>query len=207
MTDAEPPTSTGANGSAPGGSPNGSPRGKQPSVRYPPKTRLAIVVVLAIGIGALVVAGLTTQTGDDDGQLAVTGTDADADTGAGAGADADAGAGADAGATASTVANGVEARSPGRGAEALAQDAIEIDLASGWTGEAMTLEPRAGDAIVVPDDQLAVTELDAVRFTPGPDQVIERLPSGPLCVRVTIWNQIEGRPATERVESWCFDVT
>ncbi|MDZ7675147.1 MAG: hypothetical protein U5K30_08785 [Acidimicrobiales bacterium] len=170
-------------------SPNGSDGStkKKSSVSYPLKTRVAIVVVLAIGIGALVLAGLSTETGGEDDGPAVSG-------------------GEEPQATGSTLANGVEGRSPGRGTEALAQESIRLDLVSSWTGE-LTLRPESGPEIPIPDDQLEITELAELVFTPGENKAVERLPNGRICVRATIWDQVQGRAASERVESWCFDVT
>ena len=109
-------------------------------------------------------------------------------------------------ATQSTISNGVERLRPGRGTEAFAQESIEIDMAPGWRGE-LVLQPGSGDAIPLPDDEVEFTSLNQLIYQPGPGKAIERLPSGQVCVRATIWDQVRGRTASERVESWCFDVT
>lgn len=105
-----------------------------------------------------------------------------------------------------TVANGVERLHPARGTQAFAQESIAIDLSVGWRGE-LVLQPDSGGAIPLPEDEVEFTSLNELIFEPGPGKTIERLPSGRVCVRATIWDQVRGRSATERVESWCFDVT
>lgn len=154
-------------------------------VSYPLRTKIVIVAVLFVAIGGFVWAGMRTDTDIDD-DVAVTGTDPVA--------------------TPSTISNGVESVSPRRGAEAFAQQEIVIDLSPGWRGE-LVLQPDSGDAIPLPEDEIEFTSLDELIYTPDQGKTIERLPSGQLCVRATIWDQVRGRPATERVESWCFDVT
>ncbi len=162
---------------------------KNPGVSYPLRTKVVIVVVLLVSIGGFVLAGLRTNTDNDDG-VAVTGTETSGSESV----------------TPSTISNGVESIRPGRGTEAFAQQSIEIDLSPGWRGE-LVIQPDSGAAIALPDDQVEFTSLNQVIFEPGEGKVIERLPSGDVCVRATIWDQVRGRSATERVETWCFDVT
>lgn len=158
---------------------------ERPNVSYPLRTKLTIVVVLAVAVGGFVLAGLRTDTDTDDG-VTVTGDEPQV--------------------TQVTIANGVEAIRPGRGTEVFAQERIEIDLLPGWKGE-LVLQPASGDAIPLPEDETEFTSLNQVIYVPGPDKAIERLPSGRVCVRATIWDQVRGRANSERVESWCFDVT
>lgn len=150
---------------------------------YPLRTKIAIVVVLAVAIGGFVLAGLSAQTGTD-ADVTVSGTPGEIVS------DAD----------------GVEIRIPADGSEILAQQPFGIDLAPGWTGE-LVLLPSNGPAIPIPEDELTITpELDQFLYFPLPGQTIERLPGGTNCVRATIWDQVRGRAASERVESWCFGV-
>lgn len=160
------------------------------SVRYSPRTRVAIVVILVFGIGAFVIAGLSAQT-DVTEDAAVSG---EGDEGGGGSA------------TPSTIANGVQSLDPGRGTEAFAQERVVIDLAPGWTGE-LAFRSGPNDAVPLPSDEVEVTELDELIYQPGAGKTFERLPTGRLCVEATIWDQVRGREASERLETWCFDVT
>ena len=144
-----------------------------------------IVVVLFVAIGGFVLAGFSADTDGGD-EIAVSGQEPTP--------------------TQDTISNGVERLRPGRGTEAFAQESIELDLAPGWRGE-LVLQPNSGDAIPLPEDEVEFTSLNQLIFEPGPGKTIERLPSGDVCVRATIWDQVRGRAASERVESWCFDVT
>lgn len=163
------------------------------SIAYPRRTKVIIVVVLIIGIGGFVAAGLTAET-DVPEEAQVSGEGADS------------GSDGDDGDTVSTIANGVESLSPGRGDQAFAQERVTIDLAPGWTGE-LAFRSGSADAVPLPDDEVEVTELDELIFQPGEGKTFERLPTGRLCVEATIWDQVRGRSSTERVETWCFQVT
>ena len=158
---------------------------RKANVSYPLRTRIVIVAVLVVAIGGFVVAGFSADTDGED-EVALSGQEPTA--------------------TQSTISNGVERLRPGRGTEAFAQESIEIDMAPGWRGE-LVLQPGSGDAIPLPDDEVEFTSLNQLIYQPGPGKAIERLPSGQVCVRATIWDQVRGRTASERVESWCFDVT
>lgn len=158
---------------------------KRPNVSYPLRTKIVIVAVLAVAVGGFVLAGLQTDTDPEDG-ITISGDDPEI--------------------TQPTIANGVEAIRPGRGTEVFAQERIELDLSPGWRGE-LVLQPDSGAAIALPEDETEFTSLNQVIYQPGEGKTIERLPSGRVCVRATIWDQVRGRPNTERVESWCFDVT
>lgn len=158
---------------------------RPPTVRYPARTKAIIVVVLALAIGGFVLAGFSAETeAPETPELS----------------------GGPSTAVPSTIANGVELLDPGRGDQVLAQERVRIDLVAGWTGE-LVLQPSAGEAIPIPADEIEITALDELIFVPGDGKVVERLPNGRLCVRATIWNQARGRSASERVETWCFDVT
>lgn len=158
---------------------------RKPDLSYPLRTKIVIVVVLFVAIGGFVLAGFSADTDGGD-EIALSGQEPTA--------------------TQSTISNGVERLRPGRGTEAFAQESIELDLAPGWRGE-LVLQPGSGDAIPLPDEEVEFTSLNQLIYEPGPDKTIERLPSGQVCVRATIWDQVRGRAASERVESWCFDVT
>lgn len=160
------------------------------SIRYSPRTRIAIVLVLVLGIGAFVVAGLTAQT-DTPEEATVSGNGVDAAGG---------------GPSQATIANGVESIDPGRGTEAFAQETVTIDLAPGWTGE-LAFRSGPNEAVPLPADEVQVTELAELIYQPAEGKTFDRLPTGRLCVEATIWDQVRGRSSTERVETWCFDVT
>lgn len=170
--------------------------GATPSFNYPARTKIIVALVLAVAIGGFVLAGLSAETGTGD-EVVVTG-DGGGDGGGGDG-------GEQPGAT-SRDADGVIEVHPPDGTEALAQERIRIQLSAGWTGE-LTLLPASGAAIPLPDDEVERTALNELIFVPGEGRVIERLPAGRNCVRATIWDQVEGRAATERLHDWCFDVT
>lgn len=160
---------------------------RQGPVGYPVRTKLVIVVVVACVAAAFAVAVMAADTDTDD-PVALSG-----DTGTST-------------AVAVTIAPGIEQRLPRDGAEVLAQERIELDLAAGWTGE-LVIQPRSGAAIPIPGDQVEQTPLDQLIFEPGDDKVLDRLPNGGVCVEATIWDRVRGRAASERVDTWCFDVT
>lgn len=164
------------------------------SFSYPARTKLIVAVVAALAIGAFVLAGMSADTENAD-EIALSGP--------GAGTNSD---GGETAAQAQRDPDGVIQLQPRDGAEALAQERIRIQLSAGWTGE-LTLLPSSGAAIPLPADQIDVTALNELIFVPGDGQAIDRLPPGRNCVRATIWDQVEGREATERLEAWCFDVT
>ncbi|MGK2927952.1 MAG: hypothetical protein ACSLFO_00060 [Acidimicrobiales bacterium] len=163
---------------------------------YPARTKLIIAVVAAVAIGAFVLAGMSADTENAD-DIALSGP--------GAGT-SDRGDGGNSATQAQRDPDGVIQLQPRDGTEALAQERIRIQLSAGWTGE-LTLLPSSGAAIPLPADQIDVTPLNELIFVPGDGQAIDRLPPGRNCVRATIWDQVEGREATERLEAWCFDVT
>lgn len=149
---------------------------------YPTRTKVVIVVVLAVAVAALVLGYFAT-----------------ADRG---GTDAPVSGTADAG---ERVRGGVEALLPRDGAEILGQERIGIDLAPGWTGDLLLL-PGNGQATTLPEDELERDELNRITYLPGPGRTVERL-SGDYCLAATIWDQVEGREATQRTVNWCFSAT
>lgn len=153
------------------------------ALKYPTRTKVAVVAVLAVAISLLVIAGLSTAEGEDPG-LAVTGGDGEAVTAAN---------------------TGVERTFPRDGAEVLGQERIGIDLAPGWTGE-LVLVKEGGEAVTLPEDELQRDDLNQITYQPGPDATVERL-SGDYCLAATIWDQARGREASQRVETWCFSAT
>lgn len=164
-------------------SPTPAPQG----LSYPTRTKVIIAVVLTVAIAAIVLAYLSTAQ-DGDGGVSVTGAD-------GLQAEGDAGG----------VRNGVERTFPRDGAEILGQERIGVDLAPSWTGE-LVLVAQGGEALTLPEDELERNELNQITYQPGPGRTIERL-SGDYCLVATIWDQVEGREQTQRVENWCFSAT
>jgi hypothetical protein len=163
-------------------SPSPAPQG----LSYPTRTKVIIAVVLAVAIAALVLAYVTTVEGDDGG-VSVTGADGLQGT-------------------AERDPSGVEALIPPPDSEILGQETIGIDLVAGWTGE-LTLLPGNGVATTLSPDELdRDAALNRITYQPGPDKAIERL-SGDYCLVATIWDQVEGREQTQRVENWCFSAT
>lgn len=164
-------------------SPSPAPR----AVSYPTRTKVVIAVVLAVAIAAIVVAYLSTVEGGDS-DVTVTGP------GGQVGQD-----------TAERDPSGVEALIPADGAEILGQEAIGIDLVPGWTGE-LTLLPGNGVATTLPEDEVERDGLNRITYQPGPGKAIERL-TGDYCLVATIWDRVEGRDQTQRIENWCFSAT
>jgi hypothetical protein len=156
------------------------------SFTYPTRTKVIIAVVVAIAIGGFVLAGMSADTDNAD-DIALSG-------GGGSGGQVE------------RDADGVIRTSPRDKAQALAQEELRIQLSAGWTGELILL-PSSGAAIPLPDDEVEKTALNELVYVPEEGRTVERLPSGRSCVRATIWDQVEGRDASERVYSWCFDVT
>lgn len=152
------------------------------AARYPLRTWIIIVAVVALAGGAFVLGGRAADTDNSD-SVSVSGSPGQA-----------------------IGSDGVDAVVPGNGAQALSQQTFGIDLADGWAGE-LTLQPPDGGAIFIPPDQLERSALNELVFQPGPGKVITSLPTGNNCVRATIWSLVRGRDNSERVESWCFRVT
>ena len=158
-------------------------RPRPAGLAYPTRTKVIVVVVLALAIGGFVLAGLTTAQDDDPG-FTVSGVPGQQQSGT----------------------NGIEALFPRPDAEVLGQQRFGIDLSPGWTGELLLLPP-SGPAIPLPEDELIlVPELDQIFYQPGDGKAVERLEGDRFCVAATIWDQVRGREGTERTESWCFNV-
>jgi hypothetical protein len=162
-----------------------SPTPGPPGLSYPTRTKVIIAVVLAVAIAAIVLAYLSTVERDDSA-VSVTGADGVQDMG-------------------SRDPSGVEQLIPPPGSEILGQELIGIDLVPGWTGE-LTLLPGNGVATTLPEDELKRDALNRITYQPRPGRTIERL-SGDYCLVATIWDQVEGREQTQRVENWCFSAT
>ena len=103
----------------------------------------------------------------------------------------------------------IEARFPPEGAIALNGDLIGVDLVTGYEGRLVV------GGIPIPDDQVNCIDcpatptgpdpLNRVLFRPGPGQVIESLPTGPLCAVAIIWPTAAG-PSASSEARWCFRV-
>lgn len=148
-----------------------------PPVLGPPPSslryRLAVTAALIVAALALIAGIRATDTGEDDT------------------------------ATVNGRPDVVERVVPRRGAEALQQTEIGIDLAPGYEGS-LSLNGTA-----IPTDELRlVPEQNQVFFAPGPDRTFEALPSGQSCVTAVVWKSADG-PGTPSDLSfqWCFDVT
>ena len=158
--------------------------GTKQSIAYPTRTKVVVVVVLALAVAGFLVAGLRADTDHSD-DVRVSGAPGQAvqDT------------------------EGVLAVSPGDGTQALAQQPLSIRLAAGWTGE-LTFLPGDGAATPLPQDEIEVTALNELVYQPADGKTLERLPEGTTsCVKATVWDQVRGRDATETTKTWCFSVT
>ena len=154
-----------------------------PSFQYPARTKLLVVVVLAVAVTGFVLAGLTAETDGSD-SVQVSGAPGQA-----------------------SEAEGVVAFAPRDDGQALAQDAFSIRLSPGWTGE-LTFLPGNGSAVALPDDEVEVSPLNELVYRPAEGKTLEELPRGVRsCVLATIWDQVRGREASTRTETWCFYVT
>ncbi|HEX9684038.1 MAG TPA: hypothetical protein VGA13_13220 [Acidimicrobiales bacterium] len=99
----------------------------------------------------------------------------------------------------STVA-AVERLIPERGALAVRQARVGIDLAPGFTGVLIV------NGVEIPEDQLERIEaLNEVYFQPREEREIEAFEPGRVCVTAEYWPAIEGRDASRSIQ-WCFDV-
>jgi hypothetical protein len=148
-----------------------------PPVLGPPPSslryRLAVTAALIVAVLALVAGIRATDTGEDDT------------------------------ATVNGRPDVVERVVPRRGAEALQQTEIGIDLAPGYEGSLIL------NGTAIPTDELRlVPEQNQVFFAPGPDRTFEALPAGQSCVTAIVWKSADG-PGTPSDLSfqWCFDVT
>ncbi len=159
-----------------------------PTFSYPLRTKIIVVVVLAVAIGGFVFAGLVADTDSSD-VVAVNG------------------AGVDTGGAPSDLGRGVEAVRPIDGAQSVFQQSeLVLDLEPGWVAE-LVYAPDDGESLVLPADEVDYTpELDQYTYVPSEGKAIDRLAANRSCVIATIWSQVEGRAASERVVQWCFRV-
>lgn len=151
------------------------------NTRYPLSTRIVVVVVVTLAVGAFAAAGFTADAGNEDA-VSVSGAPGQA-----------------------INRDGVQALLPPENSQHLSQQKVGIDLQPGWMGQ-LTITSDDGVSTQVPDDQLERSALDEIVFQPGPDKVLESIPSGHTCVTALIWDQVRGRSASERTERWCFNV-
>jgi hypothetical protein len=92
----------------------------------------------------------------------------------------------------------IEQLIPARNAKIVQQDAVGIDLQTGYSAD------LAVNGVPVPEDQLIrQSGLDTVLFRPGPGQIVEEWPAGQNCVVATFWATDVGRQDAKS-ESWCF---
>jgi hypothetical protein len=97
----------------------------------------------------------------------------------------------------------VETLTPAEDEEVLQQQRVEIDLATGWTGN-LTI-----NGIVIPEDQLLRNEaVGTIAYQPTEGQIIASLAPGPNCAEATIWPIAEGPDGpSEQTTKWCFNAT
>jgi hypothetical protein len=91
---------------------------------------------------------------------------------------------------------------PTDGSNILQQDAIGIDLKTGYSASLRV------NGTAIPGSQVRVVSFaDEVsyRFEPGQGKVFTAWPAGKSCVDATYWKTSDG-PAKASVEHWCFTV-
>ena len=100
------------------------------------------------------------------------------------------------------VDSAIEQLVPDRGATAVRQAEIGIDLAPGWTGVLII------NGKEIPEDQLRrVDPLNQVFFRPAEGREIEALPPGRVVVTAVIWRPVDGETREQgRSRSWEFRV-
>lgn len=109
------------------------------------------------------------------------------------------------------VAPGVEAVQPAQGSQVPDQTFVGLDLTPGWDGT-LTVND-----VQIPEDELTrarqeiedgsegrPTVEDRLEFAPGPGKVLERLPSGNVCVSARLHHRAD--PGREQTFDWCFAV-
>jgi hypothetical protein len=95
----------------------------------------------------------------------------------------------------------VEQLIPDRGSEILAQEAVGIDLAPGYTGILIL------NGIEIPEDQLNRRNgVDEILYRPSEDDAAVEYEAGENCVVALVWPAAETR-FEARTISWCFNVT
>lgn len=153
--------------------------------RYPRKTKIIVIAVLALAVAGFTLGFMTYEPGEDPDAAQVSGGDGD---GEGRAVDP-------------------EIRvTPLRDAESVPeQETIVLQLEPGWAAELELRQPGA-EPLPLPADEIQVTPLNQYIFDPDDGKVIEVLPQGRNCVRYTAWSRVEGREATEMTDEWCFSV-
>jgi hypothetical protein len=95
----------------------------------------------------------------------------------------------------------VERLIPSAGSEILAQDAVGVDLAPGFTAVLLL------NGVEIPEDQLNRRNgVDEVLYRPAEDGAAVEYQAGENCVVALVWPVSESR-AQSRTVSWCFNVT
>ncbi len=91
---------------------------------------------------------------------------------------------------------------PTDGSNILQQDAIGIDLKSGYSASLRV------NGTAIPGSQVRVvsfSEQVSYRFEPGQGKVFTAWPAGKSCIDATYWKTSDG-PSKASVEHWCFSV-
>jgi hypothetical protein len=89
---------------------------------------------------------------------------------------------------------------PTDGSNIVQQDAIGIDLASGYTAK------LAVNGTPIPQNQLRIVPgLGQYSFTPGKGKVFTAWPAGKSCAVATYWKVKDG-PGHANAQHWCFTV-
>ena len=95
----------------------------------------------------------------------------------------------------------VERLIPARDSEILAQEAVGIDLAAGFTAVLLL------NGVEIPEDQLVRRNgIDEILYRPSADDASLEFQAGENCLVALVWPQAETRAAARPV-SWCFNVT
>ena len=159
-----------------------------PRFRYPKRTRIVVVVVLAVAVAGFTLGFMAYEPGGDDEAVEVSGGRGGGGGGEGRALDP-------------------EIRvTPLRDAETVpVQETIVLQLEPGWVAE-LELRRPDGASVPLPSDEIDVTPLNQFIYDPGEGKAIELLPEGRNCVRYTAWSRVEGREASELTDEWCFSV-
>ncbi|MEL7208691.1 MAG: hypothetical protein AAGK32_10750 [Actinomycetota bacterium] len=95
----------------------------------------------------------------------------------------------------------VERLIPSRGAEILAQEAVGIDLAPGFTAVLIL------NGVEIPEDQLNRRQgVNEILYRASEDDAIVEYQAGENCMVALVW-PVEETRAEARPVSWCFNVT
>ena len=97
----------------------------------------------------------------------------------------------------------VERRIPPPNSEILRQEAVGVDLRTGWTGVLQL------NGVEIPLDQVDDANLAStgeLLFTVGEGKAVERFDAGENCLTVVYW-RVEDSRADSRSTTWCFNVT